>query len=48
MTEDHRVTIMLSKENNTKLRALQSKWIKEDQKGWSFSKVLNEMLKEVL
>jgi hypothetical protein len=44
----HRVTVCMSDENNTKLRNLQSKWIKEDQKNWSFSKVLDNILDEAL
>ena len=43
-----RITVVMSEENNTKLRNLQSKWIKEDQANWSFSKVLNNILDEAV
>ncbi|MBC8548288.1 MAG: hypothetical protein H8D23_01430 [Candidatus Brocadiales bacterium] len=43
-----RITVVMSDQNNKKLREIQSKWIKEDQKNWSFSKVLDNILDEVL
>jgi len=44
----HRVTVMMSEANKAKIHQLQSKWIKEDQKNWSFSKVLDNILDEAL
>ena len=43
-----RITVVMSDQNNKKLREIQSQWIKEDQKNWSFSKVLDNILDEVL
>lgn len=43
-----RITVVMSDQNNKKLREIQSQWIKEDQKNWSFSKVLDNILDEAL